>query len=64
MDNYINRTLKEATYRKEWLNLMTMDGEGEKQTDKGHPSQGTAGPPNGELIALNSTNCKRLNADV
>ena len=51
-------------HRREWLNLMTNAGEGDKATDKGHPSQGAAGSPPGELIALNPTESKSLVADV
>ena len=43
---------------------MCNDGTGEETTGKGHPSQGTAGPPKGELIALNPKENKSKKASV
>ena len=51
MDKNISNSIKETIHKKGWIKMMESKRGWDEMTDKGHPSQGTAGPPSGELKA-------------
>ena len=47
MDGKVSRSIKEVIHRKGWMKMMESVRGWDEIKDKGHPLQGTAGPPSG-----------------